>query len=139
MEAVFSIESLLRAHISALIPRFVGLDEPHRHSVWWELKNAGQAESLLSALSREPSLSEFHPVGNMRVIGNGGSQAGVEELATWLLGRAADYGVDQALRELSKYVTSTGFEITFVTGVLAVRVDEPIQLAPTVGLIPLTR
>jgi hypothetical protein len=107
--------------------------------VWWDLKSLGQGEPILETLRAEPALAEFHPAGNMRVIGSGGAQAGVEELATWLLGRAADHGIDQALHELARYVTSTGFEITFVTGVLAAAVDEPIQLAPMVGLIPLTR
>src|SRR5690349_11277225 len=103
------------------------------------LERQGALTNLLALLRSEPRLAEFATDGNTRIILDDRTPADLTNVARWLIERTEEIGLDATLSQLEQYLACDSFEVTFVSGLLAVDVDQPLALSDDVQLIPFTR
>jgi hypothetical protein len=98
------------------------------------LKQSGELQSLSHALREWPGAGEFERV--TRYCGDAGHSLDVDDLAEWLLLRAAEADLPTAFAELEAYGASADYEATFTLWLSGLSVTTKLELADSISLVP---
>jgi hypothetical protein len=89
---------------------------------------------LLEVLSTQQELDVFN--NRMQRLLTGARRVSYENLAYWLVFRAHEVGVEQAVKDLGRYLCEERIPFIEVAALIGIRVDDAIDLSNGIRLIP---
>ena len=89
---------------------------------------------IVMELKAQPELALFD--GKMQVLANNASRVDYEGLASWLVFRALQAGVERALDDLRRYVTESEFECYYIKALGGIEVEGLVPLGNDITLVP---